>query len=330
VTIDADPGPVESEPGEPQEPELPEPEDQGPEPQEPEPQELADQEPQEPEPEDQEPEPQEPGDDEPEDPGREKKWKIGLACLIGAFASLAAYDLIFVGVMPGAGTSASATASRVVTRPATASPSAAAPSAAAPSASAADPSAAASHAAAPSPAAPSPAASAPAAPALTHPDAPPAPVVGPAPRSLAVAAIEAFGPDGTSDGDHEDFASRALGDGAMPWSSSWYLSPEFGNLKAGTGLLLDMGKSVQVSSVQLILGGQIGADVQVRVGNTAALSALSTVATATDVGGTVRLPTASRASGKYVLVWFTALPPIGDGQYQISVYDTTVDGTAGT
>jgi hypothetical protein len=131
------------------------------------------------------------------------------------------------------------------------------------------------------------------------------------------------------DGDHPGDAFRALDDGAMPWSSSWYLSPEFGNLQAGTGLLLNMGKSVTVSSVQLALGGQVGADVQVWVGDSADLSALSTVATATDVGGTVSLPTA-RASGDYVLIWFTALPPIGDGRYQISVYDTTVDGTAGT
>jgi hypothetical protein len=162
-----------------------------------------------------------------------------------------------------------------------------------------------------------------------HPVASPTPVASPPARSLTATAIEAFGPEGPSDGDHEDFAFRALDDGAAPWYSSWYLSPEFGNLKAGTGLLLDMGKSVKVSSVQLILGGQIGADVQVRVGNTAALSALSTVATATDVGGAVRLPTASRASGRYVLVWFTALPSIGDGKYQISVYDATVDGAAG-
>jgi hypothetical protein len=116
----------------------------------------------------------------------------------------------------------------------------------------------------------------------------------------------------------------------MPWYSSWYLSPEFGNLKAGTGLLLDMGKPVTVGSVQLNLGGQVGADVQVRVGDTAALNALPVAATATDVGGTVRLPTAKRDSGRYVLIWFTALPPIGQGRYQISVYDTTVDGTAGT
>ena len=39
---------------------------------------------------------------------------------------------------------------------------------------------------------------------------------------------------------------------------------------------------------------------------------------------------AVRASGSYVLIWFTTLPPNGQGEYQVSVYSITVDGTAGT
>ena len=260
-----------------------------------------------------EPEPEEPDDledpddDDLEDPEEsekaEKNWKIAFGCLIGVFAVLAAYDLISGGVGPSGGNSASGKTSPAATHPSDASPSAASPSAAAPVA---------------------------AAPTPPHRDASPSPAASPAQRSLDVTSVAAFGPEGMSDGDHADIASRAIAGRAQPWYTSWYLSPEFGNLKAGTGLLLDMGKPVTVSSVQLNLGGQAGAAVQVRVGDTPALSDLSTVAAATDVGGTVRLPTATRASGKYVLIWFTALPPIGEGKYRVSVYKTTVDGTAGT
>jgi hypothetical protein len=236
--------------------------------------------------------PVEPEPGEPKHPGNpENKWKIFVGCLVGVFVLLAAYDLIFRGVLPGGGTSASGATSPALTH----------------------------HTAASA-----------ASPTASDRDASPNPAGSPAQRSLAITAIAAFGPEGMSDGDHPGFAPRALDDGAQPWYSSWYLSPEFGNLQAGTGLLLDMGKSVTVSSVQLILGGQVGAAVQVRVGDTAALADLSVVAAATDVGGTVRLPTAIRASGKYVLIWFTALPPIGQGKYQISVYSATVDGAAGT
>jgi hypothetical protein len=229
---------------------------------------------------------------EPEEPKRPpKKWMIFLGCVIGVFALLAAYDAISGGLLPGGGKSAAPAA----THRATASPSAASPIATAPATSA-SPSSAASVA--------------------QHP--------------LAVSAIAAFGPDGTSDGDHPGSVADALDDGAQPWDSSWYLSPEFGNLQAGTGLLLDMGKSVTVSSVQLVLGVGVGTSVQVRVGDTAVLDDLSVAATATDVGGTVRLAAATPASGRYVLIWFTALPPIGQGRYQVDVYDATVDGAAGT
>jgi hypothetical protein len=258
---------------------------------------------------DAEPGPMEPGPEELKRPGNaDKKLKILVCCLLGVFAVLAAYGLVTTGVGPSGNASASGTSLPADTQPAAASTSAASPSPA--SLSAASPIAA--------------------APAPSHRVASPNPVARPAPRLLAVTAIAAFGPEGILDGDHPEIASMAVDDGTQPWDSSWYLSPEFGNLQAGTGLLLDMGKSVTVSSVRLILGGQVGADVQVRVGDTAALAELPTVATATDVGGTVRLPTTIRANGRYVLIWFTALPPIGQGKYQVSVYDATVDGTAGT
>ena len=152
------------------------------------------------------------------------------------------------------------------------------------------------------------------------------PASAPASRALSVASVVAFGPDGISDGDNPGIVARING-GGQPWYSSWYATPEFGDLQAGTGLLLDMGKPVTVSSVQLALGSQAGADVQVRVGDTAVLADLITVATASDVSGTVRLPAAIQASGRYVLIWFTALPPNGQGKYQVSVYGATVDGT---
>ena len=253
--------------------------------------------------------PVEPESKEPTQPGNPGiKWKIFIGCLVGVFVLLGAFDIISTGVGPSGDTSASGTASPTATHPAAASPSAASLSAASPVA---------------------------ASPVAVAPTASPqglfsSPAATPAPRPLAVTAIAAFGPEGMSDGDHPSFASRALDDGAQPWYSSWYLSPEFGNLQTGTGLLLDMGKTVTVSSVQLTLGGQPGAAVQVRVGDTPVLGDMFIVSTATDVGGTVRLPTEVRASGRYVLIWFTALPPIEHGEYQVSVYDATVDGIVGS
>jgi hypothetical protein len=34
------------------------------------------------------------------------------------------------------------------------------------------------------------------------------------------------------------------------------------------------------------------------------------------------------ARARYLLVWFTVLPPAGNGQYQANVHDITVEGHA--
>lgn len=147
-----------------------------------------------------------------------------------------------------------------------------------------------------------------------------------APRPLTISSVTAFGPEGTADGDNSTAAAGLLR-GAQPWSSQWYATPAFGNLRPGTGLLLDMGKPVTVTSLRLVLGREPGAAVQVRVGNSAAaLDDLSTVASATDLAGAVRLTVSVPVRGEYVLIWFTRLPPDGKGHYQVSVDSPVVDG----
>lgn len=236
--------------------------------------------------------PVEPGPEEPERSG--KKWTLAVSCLIAVFTLLGVYAVVSGVTRSSSGTSASST------KPASGSASASA-----------------SHAGSASAA------------ASASPSSPLSPPSSPQQHELSITSATAFGPEGTSDGDNPGIASRVIGNGsAQPWYSSWYTTPEFGELQAGTGLLLDMGRAVTISGVQLVLGSPLGTSVQVRVGDAAVLSDLSTVATATDVGGIVQLPTASRAS-RYVLIWFTALPPNGQGKYQVNVYSATVDGTAG-
>ena len=101
-----------------------------------------------------------------------------------------------------------------------------------------------------------------------------------------------------------------------------------GGLRTGTGLLLDLGKSVTVTDVQLTLGSEPGADIQVRVGGIPSVN-LPTVASAWGAGGTVRLTAATPAAGRYVLIWFTRLPADGQGHYQVNVYNVSVDGVSG-
>jgi cytoskeletal protein RodZ len=150
-----------------------------------------------------------------------------------------------------------------------------------------------------------------------------APASPAAAQPLTPASVAAFGPGG---GDDAQQAAQAVsGNPATPWRTDWYTTPYFGNLYPGTGLLLDMGRTVTLTSVRLSLGNP-GADLQLRAGSTPVLADLHTVATSTGAGSTVQLSLASPAHARYLLIWFTKLPPDNAGTYQASVYGITVRG----
>jgi cytoskeletal protein RodZ len=154
-----------------------------------------------------------------------------------------------------------------------------------------------------------------------------APPASPAPQTLSAASVAAFGPAGTADGDDPQNAARATsGNPATPWSSDWYTTSDFGHLQTGTGLLLDMGRTVTVSSVRLSLGASRGASLELRAGTSPALADLHTVATSAGPGGTVELSPASPVHARYLLIWFTKLPPDSTGTYQASIYSITIRG----
>jgi cytoskeletal protein RodZ len=171
------------------------------------------------------------------------------------------------------------------------------------------------------------------APAASH--SPRPSLASPAPASAAVpltvltpVSAVAFGPGGTSDGDNPQDASLALsGDPASPWHTDWYMTAGFGDLKAGTGLLLDLGRTVTATSATVQLGDTPGASLQVRAGT--APADLRVVASAADAGGTVRLRLSSHPQVRYLLIWFTLLPPDTAGTYQAAVSGVTVTGFPG-
>jgi cytoskeletal protein RodZ len=144
---------------------------------------------------------------------------------------------------------------------------------------------------------------------------------------LAPASVAAFGPAGPADGDNPQIAALAVGGNpARPWYSQWYATPDFAALKTGTGLLVDMGRTVTVSSVRLALVSRSGADIQLRAGSRPVPAYLPRVASASNAGGAMQLQPSAPVHVRYVLIWFTRLPPDNAGTYQASVYTITVQG----
>jgi len=121
-------------------------------------------------------------------------------------------------------------------------------------------------------------------------------------------------------------------DPATSWQSQYYLgNPVFGGLKTGSGLILDMGRPVRLSSVTVTFAPVPGADVAIEVGNdntlaASTLPAFTTVATAYGIGGRYTFRTASPATGRYVLIWFTRLPPVGPGKFQAQIFNVIIRG----
>lgn len=150
----------------------------------------------------------------------------------------------------------------------------------------------------------------------------------PAAVQLTPTSAAAFGPAGTGQGDAPQLAGLAIdGSDSTAWHTDWYATSSFGGLQSGTGLLLDMGKPVAITSARIIFGAASGGAFQLRAGDAPALGSLTPVAQAADTGGTLTVPIPNPVSARYLLIWFTALPPDSTGTYQASIYDVRLTGT---
>jgi hypothetical protein len=155
---------------------------------------------------------------------------------------------------------------------------------------------------------------------------------------LSTQAAEGFDAYNLRDTGNENSQDAGLaidGNPATKWTSQYYFSPVFGGLKPGSGLMLDMGKPVQLESLQIQFGPIKGANVRIEIGNSnardpATVASLTTVARASNVGGMHRFLTHGTATGRYVLIWFTKLPamPGSSGKYMAEIYNIVLRGSA--
>lgn len=132
------------------------------------------------------------------------------------------------------------------------------------------------------------------------------------------------------------YADNAIdGNPKTSWQSQWYASPQFGGLKAGSGLMLDLGEQVRVTSVTIDFGPTPGGSVKLLAGNSDTRSAdnlasMHTVATAANVSGSMTIQITSPAAGRYLVIWFTQLPPKPGSHkwYMAQVFEVSVRASA--
>lgn len=143
---------------------------------------------------------------------------------------------------------------------------------------------------------------------------------------VPVRGVEDFDPEGNGSENPDEVRRAVDGDPATGWHTlTYYNRPDLGGLKSGVGLLLDLGSVQQVSTVTVDLVGR-GTTLELRgaTNRSDSASGYSTIATAKDAGPTVTLRAPSPVRARYLLLWFTQLPPDGNGDYKGGVDEVTV------
>ena len=133
--------------------------------------------------------------------------------------------------------------------------------------------------------------------------------------------FDPFGPDKEEMPDTVPGAIDAKADTA--WTTDEYYEPDLDG-KRGVGLVLDLGTAQPVSAVRLELLGT-GSSVQVLVASEMYKKPnnWTLLAQAEAIGTAIDLRAPRPVVGRYVLVWFTQLPPT-NGVYQGGIRDITV------
>lgn len=133
-----------------------------------------------------------------------------------------------------------------------------------------------------------------------------------------IAAVEALDPEGDDEENSED-AENVLPDEDGTWQSETYNSPEFGNLKSGLGLLLELEEEGEFSEV-LIDSETPGGDVEIRVGDSSDPEEAEVVGNGELPDGSGSIELDEPASGSHVFIWIVELPADGGG-YRARIAD---------
>jgi serine/threonine protein kinase len=137
------------------------------------------------------------------------------------------------------------------------------------------------------------------------------------------------------DTDDPSGAQNAIdGSASTFWHTDYYVgNPVFGGLDTGMGLILDMGKEVRLSQVQVQFGSICCTHAEIEIGNSdspAALSTFTELQSSTAAKAATTFDITKNTTGRYVLVWITSLPPQAgaSNRYQALIYNIVVRGPA--
>ena len=162
------------------------------------------------------------------------------------------------------------------------------------------------------------------APAVKAPASPAPQASGTAAGPIAILSATGFDPQGDQKENNSQAAKVYDGNPTTTWTSELYTTPQFGNLKKGVGLLLDLGQPTSIHQVTIDLAnGPL--DVTAYAATGPSLQGATVIGTASAASGRIQLKAAkTMPESQFVIVWFTSLAPYG-GQFGASVQEIALN-----
>lgn len=137
-----------------------------------------------------------------------------------------------------------------------------------------------------------------------------------------ISGIQAIDPQGDGD-ENGSTADRAIdGDASTTWRSARYNTESFGGLKQGLGLYLQLTGNT-VKSVTVSISGSAG-KAELRTAEGPGLDSSVVVATGQASNGSLVLTPTQPIKSQSLLLWFTELPRLDNGEYRVVVSEITV------
>ncbi|MFE5758049.1 protein kinase family protein [Streptomyces massasporeus] len=146
-------------------------------------------------------------------------------------------------------------------------------------------------------------------------------------KPITISSARDFDPLGDQTEKPSDIGKVYDSSTATYWQTDFYLSPDFGRLKSGVGIILDLGKTQQVGKVTVRFVGDTSVELRSPSPDAGSeptsLDAYTTVAEGS--GTTVQLKPGKSLKSRYLLVWLTKLPmQQDDGKWRGRVADIKV------
>ncbi|MEW1602976.1 protein kinase family protein [Streptomyces sp. NPDC093808] len=153
----------------------------------------------------------------------------------------------------------------------------------------------------------------------------PKPVRG---KPIAISELHDFDPFGSDGSEYPENLPKILdGDPTSYWQTSYYASSDFGRLKPGVGVVVDLGKSQDIGKVTVTFIGSTSVELRAAPGDAesrpTSFDSYSKVAEGS--GAAVSLAPKSTVKTRYLLVWLTDLPlQADDGRWRGRIADIKV------